>query len=194
MKKNVLLPLILVLLLASLVHAESWDDYGDLDRVWDGQKTVTDKEFNEVVDALQEKAKKKENKKKFKLFKKISGGGTSLHNELNYDKDIQEIKPLKENDEGVLVNIPVNIILEGTVLEKGFYKVFAEKDKYGKIQISFFQSQFLKGKIEAVETEDDFEQPNIDFAEILPYNHSYVKMIFGSLDFNAYVFIPYKEE
>lgn len=175
------------------IFAETWDSYGDLDRMWDGQKTVTDKEFNEVVDALQEKAKKKENKKKLKLFKKISGGGTSLHNELNYDKDVQEIKPLKEVEEGLLVNVPVNIILGEKSLEKGFYKVFAKKED-NKIRIMFYQSQFFKGEIEAVETEEDFEQPEIDFAELIPHNHSYVKMIFGSIDFNAYAYIPYKED
>ena len=42
------------------VFADVLDDFGDLDHAWDGQKTITNKEFEQVMDALQEKTKKKE--------------------------------------------------------------------------------------------------------------------------------------
>ena len=64
--------------------------------------------------------------------------------------------------------------------------------KMGKF-IFLFQSQFFKGKISATETEDDFEEKEINFAKILPYNESFVKVIFGSIDFNAYTLIPFVE-
>ena len=47
---------------------QDWGDFGDLDRAWDGQKTITNKEFEEVMDALQEKNKAKDAKKKKKQF------------------------------------------------------------------------------------------------------------------------------
>ena len=172
--------------------ADSLDEFTNLDRMWDGQP-VTNQEFDQVIEAIQEKGKKKEEKKRKKRIKKISGGGTSLHEELNPDLSIPEIKPLKPKEEGILVNLPVSIIIDGKPLEKGFYKVLAEK-KENKIYILFYQSQYFKGKIEATETENDFEETEIDFAKLLPLNESFVKMIFGSIDFNAYAYIPYIKE
>lgn len=190
MKRKVLI--ILLIFCIQPVFAESWDDFNGLDRMWDGQKSITNKEFEQVMDALDEKKHQKEKKQRKKLIKKIGGGGTSLHTELNPDKEINEIQPLKPKEEGLLINIPVNIYLDENPIEKGYYKVIAEK-KDGKIFINFYQSQFFKGKIQAEETTDDFDEETLDFARIIPYNHSYLKLIFGSIDFNAYAFVPFSE-
>ena len=57
---------------------EAWNDVADystnLDKAWEGQKTVTNQEFEKVMDALNDKNKKNEEKKKRKKFKKILGG------------------------------------------------------------------------------------------------------------------------
>ena len=100
---------------------------------------------------------------------------------------------MKPKDEGMLINAPMVLYINGNPLEKGFYKVIATREQDGKIYISFYQSQFFKGKIEAVETDNDFGEEELDFAKILPYNESFVKIIFGSIDFNAYAFVPYAE-
>ena len=92
----------------------------------------------------------------------------------------------------MLLNIPVNIILGENVLEKGFYNVFGEKDKENNIYLSFYQSQYFKGKVRAFETNDDYDSEHINFVELLPHDKNYVKIIFGSLDFNAYAYIQYK--
>lgn len=189
MKKALLI--LVFLLMTPFVSADEWDDMLDMDRVWDGQKSITNKEFEEVVDALQENSKKKEAKLRNKKMKKISGGGTSLHSELNPDNEISEITSLKPKDEGIIVNLPVNILVENNYLEKGFYKAIGIR-RDNKIFIQFYQSQFLKAEIEAIETTDDYNEENIDFAKILPYNDSYVKLIFGSIDFNAYAYIPFE--
>ena len=110
------------------------------------------------------------------------------------DSEIKSLTPLKENEEGSLLNIPVHMIIDNNILDKGCYKVLGEKDKDNNIYLSFYQSQFLKGKVKAIETKDDFGQETLDFVELIPYNDKYVKIIFGSLDFNAYVFIKYKPE
>lgn len=189
--------LLFILILSFLilpVNAESWDDFNNLDRMWDGQKSITNKEFEEVMDALNQNAKKKDAKQRKKLIKKVGGGGSSLHSELNPDNtDIQEIQSPKPKEEGILINLPVHIIIENNVLDKGFYKVIAAKED-GKIFISFYQSQFFKGKIEAYETDDDFGEETVDFARMIPYNDSFVKFIFGSIDFNAYAYAPYTPE
>lgn len=185
--------LLTLLLISPTIMAEDWDDFSDINRMWDNQKSVTNQEFEEVMEKLEEKAEQKEVKKRKKLFKKISGGGTSLHGDLNPDKEIKELQSLKKDDtEGTLINIPVTISIGDIFLEKGYYKTIGEKDKKtGKVYLNFYQSQFFKAKLEVTETESDFNEETLDFAKIIPVNESFVKLIYGSLDFNAYVYLPY---
>ena len=192
--KRITLILLSIFLCQASGLADGWDDFSNVDRMWDGQKSITNQEFEQVMDKLEEKSKQKEEKKAKKKRKKLFGNGTTLHNELNPDITIQELDPLKPKEEGVLVNVPVHLIIDGKEFEKGYYKVFAEQDEEnGKKYVSFYQSQFFKGKVEVIETQEDFGEENLDFAKVLPYNDSFVKLIFGSIDFNAYVFIPFAE-
>ena len=190
MKKNILLVLTIAMFVPSAVLAADWDDFGNIDRMWDGQESVTNKEFEEVMDALQSNQKKKDEKQRKKLIKKISGGGTSLHNGLEPDSKIQEIPALKSDTEGQLLNLPVNVVIEENVLDKGFYKIIGEKNKNSEVYLLFYQSEFLKGKVKAVETKDDFGENELDFVKMLPVDGSKIKIIFGSLGFNAYVYLP----
>ena len=131
-----------------------------------------------------------QNQWKQKKIKKVSGGGTSLHPGLDPTNEITELEPLKVNkNDGRLVNIPVDLLIDNGILEKGYYNVYGEKDKDGNIYLSFYQSQFLKGKIKAKETQYDFNSDDIDFAKFEPYDDNYVRIIYGSLDFNAYVYL-----
>lgn len=194
MRKTFLFTLILAALVQLSASAENWDDFSNLDRMWDGQKAVTNQEFEQVMEKLEEKGKQKEEKIIKKKRKKLFGNGSTLHNELNPDKDINEIPELKEEKEDLIINIPVQLIIDGKILERGFYKVLPEIDeKTQKKYINFYQSQFLKGRIEVIETESDFEEDLLDFAKILPFNESFIKLIFGSIKFNAYAFIPFTE-
>lgn len=190
--KRILLILLITILVPSCQAEDSWDDFSRLDHAWDGQKSITNKEFEEAINTLEEKQTKKEAKQRKKLIKKIGGGGTSLHPDLNPESDIKNLDPLKkEDDDGVLLNIPVNLVIDDVPMDKGFYKVIAEKDKNNDINLLFYQSQFFKGKVRACETSDDYDQDSINFVKLLPYNEQFVKIIFGSLDFNAYAYVKY---
>ena len=193
MKRKKLLSILLILTLLSPVFADEWDDFSTVDKLWDSQQTVTNQEFEQVMDKLEEKSKQKEEKKIIKKRKKIFGNGTTLHDEINPDlTNIPELTSLQTNNDGVLINVPVDVIIDGKELEKGFYNVVGEKNSEdNKLYLNFYQSQFFKGKIELTEVSDDYGEELIDFAKILPFNDSYVKLIFGSIDFNAYAFIPY---
>lgn len=170
--------------------ADIYNGMRDEGNLWENQKPVTDKEFEAAIDTLQAKKKQKEAKQRKKKIKKVSGGGTSLHPGLDPTNEITELEPLKTNkDEGRLVNIPVDLLIDNGILEKGYYNVYGEKDKEGNIYFSFYQSQFLKGKVKAKETQYDFESDDIDFAKFEPYDDNYVRIIYGSLDFNAYVYL-----
>ena len=172
--------------------AEDWSDFSG--NLWGEQKAITNDEFEKAIDTLQSKQKKKEAKQKKKKIKKFSGGGTSLHNSLDPLSEIQAQDPLKKTDknEGRLLNIPVQLYIGDKLLDTGYYNVFGEKDKNGEIYLSFYQAHYFKGKVKANETKDDFKSDSIDFVKLLPYNDDYVLVGFGSLDFNAYVYIRYK--
>ena len=45
------------------------------------------------------------------------------------------------------------------------------------------------GVLEVTETDDDFNEKDLNFAKILPVNDKFVKLILGSIDFNAYSII-----
>ncbi|MBO5738493.1 hypothetical protein J6R97_04050 [bacterium] len=195
MMKRFFLILIFLNITCLLAQADSFDDFINLDRAWDGQQTVTNQEFEQVIDKLEEPKKVKEQKQVAKKRKKLFGGGTTLHKELNPEKDIHELSSLDFSKDGILINIPVQILLDNKPLEKGFYKIYGEKDtETGKLFLSFYQSQYYKGKIEVTEMEDDYGEDQIDFAKIIPFNNSFIKLIFGSIDFNAYAIIPYIDD
>ena len=69
-------------------------------------------------------------------------------------------------------------------------EILAKKDEDGQYYLKFYQSSFYKGKFPATITEDDFGEKELDFARIIHYDDHFVKLIFGSLDVNAYAYIP----
>lgn len=195
MKKILSVVLFLVSMLFVIAKADdSWDDFGNIDRAWDGQKSITNKEFEQAIDTLEGKKKQKEEKKRKKMIKKVSGGGQSLHPELDANSEIQSLTPTQKNEDGALLNVPVNLIIDEIPLEKGFYKVMAEKDDNNDIYFSFYQSRFFKGKVRASETNNDFGKDTIDFIDLQPFDENFIKIIYGSLDFNAYAYIRYQKE
>lgn len=58
----------------------------------------------------------------------------------------------------------------------------------------FYQSSTLVAHVPAIETQSDFDQKSINFVQLLPYNEQRIKIIYGSMDFNAYTFIRIKAE
>ena len=197
MKKTAVFILFLTFLLSASAYADvSYDSYAEIDHAWDNQKPITDQEFENAIETLTAKQKKKDEKAKKRKIKKISGGGTSLHKGLEPMGEIKEQEILKEKDEseGQLINIPVRFIIDGKVIEPGFYNVFGEKDKNNDIYLSFYQAHSLIGKVKAFKTNNDFEAEELDFVKMIPYDDTYIQIIFGSLDFNAYTYLQYLPE
>lgn len=180
--------LFFLIILSPKAFSESIDDFAVAEKLWEDHQSVNVQDYDQVIEALEEKKEQREEKSWRKKIKKF-GGGTTLHKEINPKNEITEIDDLKPED-GVLVNIPVGLLIDGCVLEKGYYKASGVREK-DKLFVEFYQSQFLKGKIEVIETKEDYGEEDLNFARILPHNDSYVKFIYGSLDFNAYVYLPF---
>jgi two-component SAPR family response regulator len=197
MKKFSMILAMFILLSVNQAFADDFfDNYAGIDHAWDNQKPVTNDEFEKAIDTLTAKQKKKEEKARKKKIKKISGGGTSLHKGLEPTSEIIEQETIKNKGEkeGQLLNIPVDVVVDGKVVEKGFYNVFGEKDEKNDIYLLLYQAHNLLGKIKVYPTNNDFGSDDVDFVKITPYDNNYMKIMFGSLDFNAYGYLKYIPE
>lgn len=147
-----------------------------------GQKQITDEEFEKVYQQVKQKQDKKKNRKK----KAIKGKG---FNEENNREHINETA-----EKNILLSIPLSLINgDGAELPVGHYKIVGEKTD-NNVYLDFYQSSSLIARVPAIETQSDFDQSEINFAQLLPYNEERVKVIFGSMDFNAYTFIKIKDK
>lgn len=162
-------------------EAELEDYTQGVENAWYGQKPITDEDFEKTVKQL-------ENKKNKKKINKTKKQGQGLY------KDEETFNPMNEVlSEDLLLLIPLNLVTTDAVdIPVGHYRVVGNKVK-GKIYIEFKQAYSTIAKIEATETNNDFEQSTVNFVQLLPYDEKYVKLIYGSTDFNAYTFIPIKD-
>lgn len=162
-----------------------WDDWNGTNQDGREVKPVSDEDFDKAV----EQVDKKINKRKYKQMKKQIPKGEEFH-QSNETEIINE-----QSDKGTLpvLSIPVELeVGEGNFLPVGHYQIKGEKDEEGNVYINFFQSQYLLAKFPATETEDDFNQDTIVFGEWFPEDDDKIKVIFGSMDFNAYTYIKLK--
>ena len=192
MKRLLFYLLILLIAVINPIYAEGEDDFTNIDQMIENQRNIPNQDYQDVVDALEEKKSQIEEKELKKKQKKIVGSGSTLHLVPDNSVGDKEILNIKLNEEGTVLNLPVQLVINETVLEKGYYKVLpAVNDDSGEKYINLYQSEALKAKIKMIETDDDFGKDSLDFAEIIPIDDSYTKLIFGSLDFNGYVALPY---
>lgn len=170
----------IIFLSAGIVFAEDvdWSSIGNPDNAWDGQKPITNKEFEEVVTELE----KRKNKSK-------RGPKPMKGSELN--KSSNDVELLSNINSAIpLLNLPVPILVGGEILIPGHYKVVGEKVN-NKVYLKFYQGYRMVAQTEAYETEDDFGSEDIYFLkyEEVPNNH--LKIMFGSMEFNAFTFVTY---
>lgn len=157
----------------AFAEGDLWDNFGD-QNVY-GQKAVTDKEFEEAL----ESKKGKQKKPKDKLLR--NGEAFQKSNETEFLKSVPKELPI--------LLIPLNLALtEDRILPVGHYQIMGEK-KGGKVYLKFYQAHNLLANLEAVETNDDFGEEEINFVRLLENDGNSVKIVFGSLDFNAYTIV-----
>lgn len=152
-----------------------WDNFGDQNTY--GQKAVSDEEFDKALESKQKKKKRNKN---------IPKG-----NEFHQSNETEFIK--QTEDELPILCIPANLFIDKNItLPIGHYQVKGEKTN-GKPVLKLYQAHFLMAEIPAIETNDDFNQESVNFVELLENGENQVKIIFGSIDFNAYSVIDIAE-
>jgi len=167
----------------SVVMAEDvdWSTIGNPDNAWDGQKQITNKEFEQIMTELE----KRKNKGKKKANKVHKGQELNKANETELLSNINSAIPL--------LNLPVSAIIGDKILIPGHYEVIGEK-KGNKIYLKFYQGHYMVAKLEAYETEDDFNSKDIYFLQYETVPNNQLKIMFGSMEFNAFAFVPYLTE
>ena len=186
-KKIVLFLIISMFALPICAEEVDWSKYDNIDNAWDGQKVITNKQFEETMNALEATKNKKMNRQKEKAIRKLKG--SSLHDNMDAHKDnIESQTPLEEAEECQVINIPVNFVSNGKIIDCGFYKVVGEKKDDG-VYLELYQAHNLIARIKARETQDDFDQEFIQFVKLIPDTDTRMKLIFGSVAFNAYTYI-----
>lgn len=178
MKKIIAIFFIFAFFTGHIAFAEGdlWDNFGD-QNVY-GQTPVSDEEFDKALESKLKKRKKRD--------KNIPKG-----NEFHQSNETELIKQSEE--ELPVLCVPTNLNLNNeTILPIGHYQVTGEK-KNGKPVIKMYQAHYLMAEIPAVETQDDFNQESVHFVKLLENGDKQIKIIFGSLDFNAYSIINIAE-
>lgn len=184
--KNFVILLSVLSLLSTPVLADEFGSSGDL---WDNfnndtstaaeqQKAVTDEQFNSVLEKLKSKRKKKP--------KQMKGESIQQSNETEELVEVAEELPV------VCISIPLKLN-EDAILPVGHYQAKGELVN-GKPRIKLYQAQFVMADFPAVETNDDFNEPELNFIKMIDHSENQVKIIFGSMDFNAYAIIDIAEE
>lgn len=164
-----------------VVFAEDvdWNSIGNPDNAWDGQKPITNKEFENIMTELEKR------KKGSKTKKPAKGQEMNKANETELLSNINTAIPL--------LNLPVKVIIGETILIPGHYMVVGEK-KDGKVFLKFYQGHRMMAETEAFETEDDFNSNEIYFLKYEPITNNQLKIMFGSMEFNAFTFVTYFED
>lgn len=162
---------------ASFADGDLWDNFGD-QNVY-GQEPVSDQDFEKALESKKKKKKRDKNIPKGEEFRQS--------NETDTINKMPESLPI------VCVSAPVKIS-EDAILPVGHYQAKGEI-KNGTPVIQLYQSQNLMAEIPATETNDDFNEPEINFIRMIDSgNENQVKFIFGSVDFNAYAILDIAPE
>lgn len=160
---------------------------GDL---WDNWNTreegreatpVTDEQFDKALEQVDKKVNKWRNwanKRKIPKGQEFSQSNeTEIINNQHGDKDALPV-----------VCIPVGLMAGEDIVPIGHYQIKGEKIN-GQPVLQLYQAHNVMAQFPAVETSDDFGENAILFAKWVPQNDNQIKLIYGSLELNAYAII-----
>ena len=165
---------------------ELWDNWNTSQDFYGQDKpAVSDEDFNKALESVKNKQNKLGNWLKKRQIPKGEDFSQSNETEIiNQEIDTPESLPV--------VCIPVELRVGDGILPIGHYQVQGEKDENGNVVLKLYQAQYLMAQFEAEETNDDFGEDTISFVKWLPEGDDKIKIVYGSMDFNAYTIIPIK--
>lgn len=160
-----------------------WDSWGaSKDFYGQDKPAVSDEDFEKAIESV----KKKQNKLGNWLKKRQIPKGQEFH-QGNETEVINE--DVGNKNSLPVITIPVELEVGDGILPVGHYQVQGERDNKGSVLLKLYQAQYVMAQIPAVETNDDFGEDTISFVRWIPDGDDKIKIIFGSIDFNAYALI-----
>jgi len=163
-----------------------WDNWGSSQSFYGQDKpAVSDEEFDKALQSVKDKKNKLGNWLKKRQIPR--GQEYSQGNEteiIEQEKEVIETLPV--------ICLPVELSVDGNVLPVGHYQVKGEQKDNGDTILNLYQAQYLMAQIPATATSDDFGEETITFVKWIPLGDERIKIMYGSLDFNAYAVIDLK--
>lgn len=164
------------------VSDDLWDNWNSDQQMYGQDKSVSDEDFEKTVKQLEDKKNKR-------IRKKTVPKGEEFHQ----SNETEVISEQANKDSLPVVCIPAEIQLEDGILPIGHYQVKGIKEEDGTVSLELYQAHYVMAKFPAVETNDDFGAETISFAKWEPVGDDSIKIIFGSVDFNAYTVVNLKK-
>ena len=160
-----------------------WDNWGSSQDFYGQDKpAVSDEECDKAIQTLKEKQDKLGT-----WIKKLQKPRGKEYRQSNETEIINE--EVEDKDTMPVVCIPVDLNVGDGVLPVGHYQVKGEKDENGNVVLKLYQAQYVMAQVPAVETSDDFNEDTITFVKWLSEDDDTIKLIYGSIDFNAYALL-----
>jgi len=151
----------------ALADGDLWDNFGD-QNFYGTKGAVSDKDFDKAI----------ESKKGAKKPKKMKGESFQQSNETDAINQLPKELPV------ICVSVPLQIN-EDAILPIGHYQVTSEK-RGDKIYLKLYQGHYLMAEFEAEETLEDFNEPEVHFVKFIADKDNNLKIIYGSIDYNAF--------
>lgn len=152
-----------------------WDNFGDTN-IYGTKGAVSDEDFEKALDSKLKKKKPKQ----------MKGESRQESNETEIINQIPKELPV------VCISAPIKIS-DNIILPVGHYQVTSSKSG-GKIYIQLYQSHYKMAEFEAIETLDDFDEETVHFANFICDKDNQHKLIYGTIEYNAYVPVEVTEE
>lgn len=177
MRKIITIIFIILLTASDFAFAEGdlWDNFGDSNIY--GQKPVSDKEFEQALESKKGKKKRDKNIPKGENF--------------SQSNETEQLSSTTKEPQILL--IPLNLKTgNNSIIPIGHYEIEGIKEN-GKVYLKLYQAHNVIAKIPATETNEDFNEPTINFVKLLPHGENHVQIIYGGINFNAYSIIDIAE-
>lgn len=162
-----------------------WDNWNTREEGREA-KPVTDEEFDKAIEQVDKKVNKWKN---WAQKRKLPKG-----EEFSQSNETEMLNDGYNNETPVypVLCIPVELSVGEDIVPVGHYQVKGEKIN-DKPVLKFYQAHYELAQFPAIETNDDFGEETISFVKWEPVNDNQIKVMYGSLDFNAYSIIDIKQ-
>lgn len=149
-------------------------------------KPVSDEDFDKALKQVDQKVNKWKNWAEKRKIPK--GEEFSQSNETEIINNEQE----KADNSLPVLTFPFELQIGEDYMPVGHYQIKGEKVD-GTVVFKFYQGNIEMAQIPATETNDDFNSETITFSKWEAQGDNEIKIMYGSMDLNAYAFVPIRE-